>query len=245
MKNIKSIDSTEKSESNNDTAESKIERRSLVKAMGTAAIAGLAVNASTANAQNRGEGSRFRPIRHSQDAWLNELPGIHRAFVDTSSALGGVDGLLYAANIMNAHNNAYEGSDEDYAMIVCFRHNSTPFAFNDAMWEKYGEIFHSINQHADSLTGEAPTINVLNSADHSFFPGLTIDNMAARGVQFAICQNATGFFSGGIARATGGSADEIFEELVANAIPNAHFISAGVIAATRAQEYGYSLLAVG
>ena len=244
MKNQNDIDSSENSESKKST-ENKIERRSLVKVMGAAAIAGLAVNASTANAQNRGEGNRFRPMRHSQDAWLNELPGIHRAFVDTSSALGGVDGLLYAANIMNAHNSAYAGSDEDYAMIVCFRHNSTPFAFNDAVWEKYGEIFHSVNQHADPLTGEAPAINVLNSAEHSFFPGLTIDNMAARGVQFAICENATRFFSGGIARATGASADDVFEELLANAIPNAHFISAGVIAATRAQEYGYSLLAVG
>ena len=244
MKNQNDIDSSENSESKKST-ENKIERRSLVKVMGAAAIAGLAVNASTANAQNRGEGNRFRPMHHSQDAWLNELPGIHRAFVDTSSALGGVDGLLYAANIMNAHNSAYAGSDEDYAMIVCFRHNSTPFAFNDAVWEKYGEIFHSVNQHADPLTGEAPAINVLNSAEHSFFPGLTIDNMAARGVQFAICENATRFFSGGIARATGASADDVFEELLANAIPSAHFISAGVIAATRAQEYGYSLLAVG
>jgi len=230
---------------NPEQGETPIERRSLVKAMGTAAIAGLSVNASTANAQNRGTGNGFRPMRHNQDAWLNELPGNHRVFVDTSSASGGVDGLLYAANVMNAHNNAYAGSDEDYAMIVCFRHNSTPFAFNDAMWEKYGEIFHSINQYADPLTEEAPALNVLNSAEHSFFPDLTIDNMAARGVQYAICQNATGFFSGGIARATGGSADEIFEELVVNSIPNAHFISAGVIAATRAQEYGYSLLAVG
>jgi len=231
-----------KNENDTNKAADKIERRSLVKAMGAATVAGLAVGASATNAQNS---NGFMPARHALDAWLNELPGIHRVFVDTSSALGGVDGLLYAANVMNAHNNAYAGSDDDYAMIVCFRHNSTPFAFNDAMWAKYGEIFHSINQHADPLTGEAPTINVLNSDEHAFFPGLTIDNMASRGVQFAICQNATRFFSGGIARVTGVSADEVFEELVANAIPNAHFISAGVIAATRAQEYGYSLLAVG
>lgn len=230
---------------NSENKENKIERRSLVKVMSAAAITGLAINASTANAQNRGDGNRFRPMRHSQDAWLNELSGNHRVFVDTSSALGGVDGLLYAANVMNAHNNAYAGSDDDYAMIVCFRHNSTPFAFNDAIWAKYGEIFHSINQYTDPQTGEAPGINVLNSEEHAFFPGLTIDNMAARGVQFAICENATRFFSGGIARATGASADDVFEELVANAIPNSHFVSAGVIAATRAQEYGYSLLAVG
>ncbi len=234
-----------KKKNDTNSSEKKIERRSLIKVMGTAAVAGLAVNASTANAQNRANGNRFTPMRHDQDSWLDELPGIHRAFVDTASASGGVDGLLYSANIMNAHNSAYAGSDSDYAMILCFRHNSTPFAFNDAIWAKYGEIFHSINQYADPLTGEAPVINVLNSDEHSFFPGLTIDNMAARGVQFVICENATRFFSGSVARATGASANDVFDELVANAIPNAHFISAGVIAATRAQEYGYSLLSVG
>ena len=223
----------------------KVERRSLVKAMGAATLAGMAVSASTANAQDSSNSSTFEPARHAQDAWLDELPGIHRVFVDTSSAPGGVDGLLYAANIMNAHNSAYAGSDSDYAMVVCFRHNSTPFAFNDAIWEKYGEIFHRINQYADPLTEEAPAINTLNSEEHAFFPGLTLNNMAARDVQFAICENATGFFSGQIAAATGQESDAVFDELVVNAIPNSYFISAGVIAATRAQEYGYSLLAVG
>ena len=222
----------------------KIERRSLVKAMGAATIAGLAVNASTANAQSD-NGNGYRPMRHSEDAWLDGLSGSHRVFVDTASASGGVDGLLYSANIMNAHNNAYAGSDEDYALILCFRHNSTPFGFNDAIWEKYGEIFHSINQYADPNTGMAPKINVLNSVDHAMFPGLTIDDMSARGLQFAICENATRLFSRGIAGSTGASATDVFEELVTNAIPNSRFVSAGVIATTRAQEYGYSLLSVG
>ncbi len=70
--------------------------------------------------------------------------------------------------------------------------------------------------------------------------------MAARGVQFAICENATPVF---LRR-------ELQERLahqlmmsLKNCLPMQfrmlHFISAGVIAATRAQEYGYSLLAVG
>ncbi|MBN4053795.1 hypothetical protein JYT97_02805 [Haliea sp. AH-315-K21] len=222
-----------------------IERRSLVKVMGTAALAGLAVNASTANAQNSANTNGFTPMRHSEDSWLDELSGNHRVFVDTSSALGGVDGLLYSANIMNTHNNVYAGSDEDYAMILCFRHNSTPFAFNDAIWEKYGDIFYGIMQYADPKTGEAPKMNLLNSADHAMFPGLTIDGMAARDVQFAICSNATRFFSGAVAGSTDASAADVFDELVANAVPNSRFVSAGVIAATRAQEYGYSLLSTG
>ena len=45
-----------------------------------------------------------------------------------------------------------------------------------------------------------------------------------------------------MADARGEAADDIYQELVANAIPNGRFVAAGVVAATRSQEYGYSLL---
>ncbi len=41
------------------------------------------------------------------------------------------------------------------------------------------------------------------------------------------------------------SKDSVYKELVASAIPNGHFVAAGVIAVTRAQEYDYSLLTAG
>jgi hypothetical protein len=44
------------------------------------------------------------------------------------------------------------------------------------------------------------------------------------------------------ASATGGNADAVVKELMANAIANSHFVPAGVVAVTRAQERGYSLL---
>ena len=70
----------------------------------------------------------------------------------------------------------------------------------------------------------------------------TIDVMAARGVHFAICNLSTRGMAGMLARSTGGSRDDIYQELITNSIPNGHFVPAGVVAATRAQEYGYSLL---
>ena len=50
-----------------------------------------------------------------------------------------------------------------------------------------------------------------------------------------------------IARAAGDGAapDTVFKELSVHTIPNAHILSAGVVAVTRAQEYGYSLIHVG
>jgi hypothetical protein len=45
-----------------------------------------------------------------------------------------------------------------------------------------------------------------------------------------------------LAGATGGDSGAIFNELMANNIPNSRFVPAGVLTATRSQEYGYSLL---
>ena len=100
---------------------------------------------------------------------------------------------------------------------------------------------------SDPETGGAPIINLMNSADHATLPnfGNTIDSLVEKGTQFAVCNAATQFFAQQIANAQGGSADAVYEELVAGAIPNSRFVSAGVMALTRAQEYGYSLLYAG
>ena len=129
--------------------------------------------------------------------------------------------------------------------MICFRHFSTPFGYGDAIWQKYGAIIQQTIQFPAS--GAAPMANPMNQADDVSLPnvGMTIDSVSARGARFAICENATRFFSGQLAAATSASAQEVFDELVANAIPGGRFVSAGVIAATRSQEYGYSLLYAG
>lgn len=227
-----------------DKVENDKGRRSIITGMGVAA-AGLTLGASTACAQSS---SGFQPARHSLDAWLDELPGSsHRVFVDSATALGGAEALLYANNILSAHANAYSGSDDDYAMVICFRHASTPFAFSDAIWQKYGEVFNQFMQYPDPRTGAAPTINLMNTADRPDLPnfGNTIDKLGARGASFAICNNATQFFSGQVAARTNASMEDVYEELVGAAINNSRFVSAGVVALTRAQEYGYSVLNAG
>jgi hypothetical protein len=59
--------------------------------------------------------------------------------------------------------------------------------------------------------------------------------------EFAVWDMATQFFAGQLA-GSGGNADDIYKELVANVIPNSHMVAAGVVAVNRAQEYGYTLL---
>jgi intracellular sulfur oxidation DsrE/DsrF family protein len=206
-----------------------IGRRSLLANVGVGAVAGLAVSATSVVAQTSPRS--FEPARHSLDSWLDELEGSHRVFIDSSTVPGGANALRYANNIITAHEEAYSGTAADLAMVVCYRHASTPFAFDDAIWAKYGAGFDPA----------APTTNPMNAPAASN-GGNTIGSLVAKGVQFAICLRATRGRAGRLAARAGVPAEEVLEELMAGAIPNSRFVPAGVMTATRAQEYGYSLL---
>lgn len=221
-------------------------RRSVITGLGVAG-AGLAFGAAAHAQTARGRATGFQPARHDLDAWMDELSGTHRIFVDTATANGGGEGLIYANNLYEAQTNAYAGGDTDLAMIVCFRHFSTPFGYSDAVWSKYGEAFHELIQFPDPATGQAPTVNLFNTPGRADLPnfGITVAAVMARGTRVAICAAATRFLSGQLAQRAGVSADDVYEELVAGAVPNSRFVSAGVMALTRAQEYGYSVLIAG
>ena len=211
-------------------------RRKFLAGAGIVA-AGAAV---AANAQEAGR-SGFTPQRHVEDSWMNEMGGVHRAFVDSSTGKGGIAAMNFASNILTAHGQGYGGKDEDYGLIICFRHDSSPYGFNDAMWEKYGELFAG-RTGVSNANGDPVTINPLSVAGTYGNRSNTIDNMSGRGIQFAVCNLSTQGMAGMLARTTGRTSQEVYEELVSNAIPSSRFVPAGVMAATRAQEYGFSFL---
>jgi hypothetical protein len=216
-------------------------RRSLLTGMGVAAT-GLAMGAAGPAAAQQSSG--FSPRRHEQDAWLDELGRYHRVFIDSARPEGGMEAVHYADNILRSNRNDYGGSDEDIGVVVCFRRFSTPLGYNDAIWEKYGAEFKTRLDMQDPRTGEAFKSNPINIDGRRDLPsmGATIDRMASEGVHFAICRNATNGISRFLAQATGGDAAEIFAELTSNSVPNSRFVPAGVMMATRSQEYGYTLL---
>jgi hypothetical protein len=206
-------------------------RRSLLGGIGAAALAGVALGSAQVAAQEKS--ASFVPQRHALDAWMEALPGTHRVFIDSDSTAGGTNALRYASNIMNAHVNAYDGKDEDMAIIICYRHASTPLGFNDVMWEKYGKSFTTLGRITLKEGEATPSKNPQMA---------TIAQQAERGMHFAICNSASTMMAGVIARDTGQEASAVLAELVANTIPNGHMVPAGVMALTRAQEYGYSFL---
>lgn len=208
-----------------------------------AAVGALGLGATRTQAQS--SGSHFQPTRHERDSWLDQMPGQHRVFIDSAAPQGAGSAVLYANNLYRANEGAYSIAAQDLAIVVCFRHGATVFGYNDAMWSKYGEQLSNLVSFVDPKTDKYASTNLLNAEDYGqSLPnmGNTIAAQAERGTQFAICDAATRFLSGGIAQATGGSAEDIYQDLVSNAIPNSRFVSAGVVAMTRAQEYGFSLL---
>lgn len=218
-----------------------VARRSLIS--GLSAVTAFAVATKTATAQTPPR--QFQPARHTQDAWFNAVRGTHRNFIDASTATGAGEAMLYANNIFQANKSGYSIPENDVAIVICLRHFATAFAFNDSIWAKYGKQMSTMLQFTDPKTKQAPSTNLLNSPDYGMnLPNLgnTIDSVVKRGAQFAVCDMATHFFSQQIAMASGGNADAVYKELVANTIPNSHMVAAGVVAVNRAQEYGYTLL---
>jgi intracellular sulfur oxidation DsrE/DsrF family protein len=219
-------------------------RRSLITGMGVAAT-GLAIGAAGPAAAQ--QSSDFSPRRHERDAWMGELGRHHRVFIDSSRPEGGMEAMHYAGGILRSHRNDYGGVNEDYGMVVCFRRFSTMLGYDDVVWEKYGEAFKQRMDLADPATGEAYKVNPINIDGRRDLPNLgsTVDKLGAEGVVFAVCRNATNSISRFLSQATDEEAGEIFEFLTANAIPNSRFVPAGIMAATKSQEYGYTLLFAG
>src|SRR5438309_1866438 len=83
-----------------DMNEAMNTRRSLMTSLG--AVAAAAVLVPTAAGAQSGV-SAFRPARHKQDSWMDELKGQHRVFIDSSTASGGAEALLYANNLYMAN----------------------------------------------------------------------------------------------------------------------------------------------
>ncbi|MDT8429110.1 MAG: hypothetical protein RQ757_10135 [Pseudomonadales bacterium] len=231
-----------------DTSRQVEGRRRFLTSMGVVATgATLAATSSQAAQNSSTDTHRFVPARHPGDAWLEQSGVSHRAFIDSASTQGGATALHYANNMLMVHAEDYGGSDADYALVVCFRHQSTPFGYNDVIWEKYGEHLSAFMDIKDTRNSPEPFRQNPMRLKQSGLAnrGNTVDALAARGVSFAICNRATLNISGFLARNTDGTAQDIYQELLANNIPNSRFIPVGVLTVTRSQEYGYSLLYAG
>jgi hypothetical protein len=224
------------------SAETTRTRRSMLVGLGAAAAAS-AVAVQSAGAQTAG--AAFRATRHPEDSWLDAAPGAkHRIVIDAPTPHGAGEAVLFASNLYDQTKAAYKGTEKDLAIVIVLRHFGTPFGYNDAFWAKYGKPVGTLLEFNDPKTKQPPSINVFNSEAYGMeLPnfGNTLDKVQKLGTRFAICDAATHFIASQLA-GSGGNADAIYKELVASILPGSRMVSAGVVAVTRAQEYGYSLI---
>jgi len=223
-------------------AHESLPRRSMLSRLGVT-MAAFAFGTGTARAQT--PAARFQPASHPEDAWFDAVPGKHRTYIDATTPNGAAEAVLYANNLYTANKSGYSLPESDIVVVVGLRHFATVFAFADPVWAKYGKVMSGMLSFTDPKTKQAPSSNLLTSADYGMtLPnfGNTIQSVVSRGARFAVCDMATHFIAGQIAAATSGTADAVYKELTSNLIPSSRLVPAGVVAVNRAQERGYTLL---
>jgi intracellular sulfur oxidation DsrE/DsrF family protein len=224
-------------------------RRSFLSQLGAGVtLAGAGFTLSAVPAAGQSASGAYSPKRHAEDGWMDSLPGSHRLVIDTTTPRGFAEGLAFAGNFLKASMDGYKLADHDSAIIIVARHFATPFAFKDPVWAKYGKVLPPFAAMDDPKTNQRPAFNLLNAPGYGLtLPnfGTTVDDVTKRGVHFAVCQMATGFFAGMFAKATGGTDSAVYAELTANLVDNSHLAAAGIIAVNRAQERGYTLASAG
>jgi intracellular sulfur oxidation DsrE/DsrF family protein len=226
--------------------ESRPQRRSFLSRFGIGLAAIGAAGAAPARAQQT-SADAFKPALHPLDDWFDEPKVSHRMVFATTMPNGAGSGIAFANNFLVANKSGYGLEPKEIAIVVVLRHFSTPFAYNDAVWAKYGTILAAPANFTDPITKQAPNANLYNKTGYGFdLPnfGTTIDSLAGNGVRFAVCDMATHFFAAQIAQRMGGMADAVYKELAANLVPNSHLVPAGIVAVNRAQERGYTLATV-
>ena len=209
-------------------------RRSFFSRLGFGVIGGAAAGAAVmpAQAQAQTAGGKFEPARHAEDDWYDQVPGKHRFIIDGPYPDGISSALQFANNFYNLNVSAYGLKDEDLAVIIVARHQSTMFGYGDAVWAKYGKPISDRINLVDPKTKQPPTANMYKDR---------FDALIKRGLRLAVCQQATRGNAMAIAMATGQDVDAVFNELKANLLTNARLVPVGILAVSRAQERGYTL----
>jgi intracellular sulfur oxidation DsrE/DsrF family protein len=234
-----------------DRSRTTLERRSFLSRIvaGAGAFGAAFGGASIAQAQSATAApvaGGFQATRHAEDDWLDQTGSAkHRFFYDNTTVGGFGEAMFFARNYFVANATGYKLADADLAQVICMRHESTSFSFTDAMWVKYGAaLSERASNFVDPKTKAVPTINVymVGGYDSALKNGnVTIDQLAKRGVRFAVCAMATRAAAQLAATKGGGNVDAIFKELTENLIPGGRMVPAGIVAVNRAQERGYSV----
>lgn len=215
--------------------------------------AGLAAACSSGAKGEGAAASGWAPTAENLDSWLDKPGTRHRMVFDSISGDGGAEALGYANNFLHVNEADYGLKPEQIGVVVIFRHMSTPYGYNNAIWAKYGKRFAEQMKLKDDAAKRAATMNpALAKATGGNPPpkgmewvaDMTLSDLAPKGVQFAVCGLATKAIAGMLAGKTG-NAQAIEAELKSSLVPGALIVPAGISTVNRAQEHGYSFAYIG
>jgi len=204
-----------------------------------AGAAALGLGGLVAPLEAAGEPRSARAVSANPEfeAWLNKITGKHKMVFDIPEPNGGF-GFAWARVFLNTTNENYGTTDADNTVAIVLRHNGIAFGIQSPMWAKYkfGEFF-KLN---DGVTKEAALRNTFAQVKPGELPipGMAVDELAAKGVLFGICNIALTIFSGMFAKQMGMQAETIKKEWIANLLPGVTVVPSGVIAVNRTQEKG-------
>ncbi|MEO7363579.1 MAG: hypothetical protein ABI120_24825 [Gemmatimonadaceae bacterium] len=204
----------------------------LTSTLACAASGGAADSTSTAAARS----SALPP--DELETWLASFNAPHKCIYDCVAPGGGIDGILYARNLIISSQEKLATKDTDFSVIVSFRHFSTPFGYNDAMWQKYPALAE-IMKFDDPTTKKRAMRNVPLHDEWNGFSDASLPGLAKHGVNFTVCGAATTFIAGALAGEKG-DAKAVEAELFANLVPNTRMVPAGVVVLQRAQKGGFA-----
>ncbi len=167
------------------------------------------------------------------EAWLNRIHGTHRIVFDAPAANGGM-AVIWPRVYLMTMNATYKTTDAQDSTVVILRHEAAPLALGDAMWAKYkfGE------QLKVDDNGQPATRNMFATITGLPLPALGVVEVLKTGTLIGVCDVALSVLSGAIAGKTGGNANDVKKELIANVYPGIQVVPSGVMAVGRAQEKG-------
>ncbi|MGN6154716.1 MAG: hypothetical protein ACTHN4_03165 [Sphingomicrobium sp.] len=231
----------------------RADRRRIIGGAAILAGAGMAAACSSGAKGSGTAAAAWEPTAENLDSWLDKPGTRHRMVFDSVSGDGGAEALGFANNFIHVNEADYGLKPEQLGVVVIFRHMSTPYGYNNAMWAKYGKKFAVPMKLKDDAAKRAATMNPMLAKAPGGEPppkGMewvadgTLSDLAPKGVRFAVCGLATQAIAGMMAGKTG-DAKAIEAELKANLVPGALIVPAGISTVNRAQEHGYTFAYVG
>jgi hypothetical protein len=103
-------------------------RRSFLSRFGLGAAAFAATARVSEAAPAMPPAEAWQPARHAEDDWLDQPNAKHRLVIDTTEPDTFGQAIAWCRNFLEASNSGYGLNDADAALVICARHNSTPFA---------------------------------------------------------------------------------------------------------------------